>query len=120
MKFLSGVTFLLAWPVLSLAQVQLFLRDSWVTTLCNSIRSSLRDVAAGWFCLKESRWEVYCMSKMCCLMSQVRYSLQDSLRFLVQDSLAVLARFLLDTCQSVLNCPEDLVWGSDLIHSPYK
>ncbi|XP_041945152.1 dynein heavy chain 1, axonemal isoform X2 [Alosa sapidissima] len=102
------------------AQVQLFLRDSWVTTLCNSIRSSLRDVAAGWFCLKESRWEVYCMSKMCCLMSQVRYGLQDSLRFLVQHSLASLSQFLLDTCQNVLHCPQDMVWVGDLIHSPYK
>ncbi|XP_063071051.1 dynein axonemal heavy chain 1 [Engraulis encrasicolus] len=102
------------------AQVQLFLCDSWVTTLCNSIRSSLRDVASGWFCLKESRWEVYRMSKMCCFMSQVRYSLQDSLRFLVQDSLTNLTRFLLDTCQSVLRCPPDMEWGPDLINSPYK
>ncbi|XP_042561677.1 dynein axonemal heavy chain 1-like [Clupea harengus] len=101
-------------------QVQLFLHDSWVTILCNSIRSSLRDVGAGWFCLKESRWEVYCMSKMCCLMSQVRYSLQDSLRFLVQDSLASLSQFLLNSCQSVLHCPQDMVWGSDLIKSCYK
>ncbi|KAL7843672.1 hypothetical protein AOLI_G00251840 [Acnodon oligacanthus] len=102
------------------AQVQLFLKDSWVTTLCNGICSSLRDVRAGWFCLKESRWEVYHMSKMCRLMASIRYSLQDSLRFLVQDSLASLAQLLLDACHSVLHCPSDLTWGSNLINSPYK
>ncbi|KAL6464354.1 hypothetical protein MHYP_G00266710 [Metynnis hypsauchen] len=101
-------------------QVQLFLKDSWVTTLCNGICSSLRDVGAGWFCLKESRWEVYQMSKMCRLMASIRYSLQDSLRFLVQDSLASLAQLLLDACHNVLHCPSDLTWGSNLINSPYK
>ncbi|KAI4880923.1 hypothetical protein NFI96_025448, partial [Prochilodus magdalenae] len=102
------------------AQVQLFLKESWVTTLCNGICSSLWDVGAGWFSLKESRWEVYRMSKMCRLMSSVRYSLQDSLRFLVQDSLGSLAQLLLDACRNVLDCPSDLTWGSDLLRSPYK
>ncbi|XP_019911214.2 dynein heavy chain 1, axonemal [Esox lucius] len=102
------------------AQVQLFLRDSWVTALCNGVRASLRDVGPGWFRLTESRWEVYRMSKLCSLMARVRYSMQDSLRFLVQDSLVSLAQLLLDACQSVLHCPPDLTWGSDLISSPYK
>ncbi|KAM6980842.1 dynein axonemal heavy chain 1 [Aplochiton taeniatus] len=102
------------------AQVGLFLRDSWVTTLCNGIRSSLRDVGPGWYSLAESRWEVYRMSKLCSLMSLVRYSLQDSLRFLVQDSLVSLTQLLLDACHSVLACPGDILWGPDLINSPYK
>uniref|UniRef100_A0AAZ3Q3C2 Dynein heavy chain 1, axonemal n=1 Tax=Oncorhynchus tshawytscha TaxID=74940 RepID=A0AAZ3Q3C2_ONCTS len=102
------------------AQVQLFLRDSWVTTLCKGIHTSLRDVGPGWFSLTESRWEVYRMSKLCSLMALVRYSLQDSLRFLVQDSLVSLAQLLLDACHSVLHCPQDLIWGSNLINSPYK
>ncbi|XP_013988847.1 dynein axonemal heavy chain 1 isoform X2 [Salmo salar] len=102
------------------AQVQLFLRDSWVTTLCKGIHTSLRDVGPGWFSLTESRWEVYRMSKLCSLMALVRYSLQDSLRFLVQDSLVSLTQLLLDACHSVLHCPQDLTWGSNLINSPYK
>lgn len=100
--------------------MQLFLRDSWVTTLCKGIHTSLRDVGPGWFSLTESRWEVYRMSKLCSLMALVRYSLQDSLRFLVQDSLVSLAQLLLDACHSVLHCPQDLIWGSNLINSPYK
>ncbi|XP_072521546.1 dynein axonemal heavy chain 1 [Salminus brasiliensis] len=101
-------------------QVQLFLKDSWVSTLCKGICSSLRHVGPGWFSLNESRWEVYRMSKMCRLMALVRYNLQDSLRFLVQDSLTSLTRLLLDSCHSVLDCPSDLTWGPDLINSPYK
>ncbi|KAJ7998998.1 hypothetical protein DPEC_G00210820 [Dallia pectoralis] len=101
-------------------QVQLFLRDSWVTTLCNGIRVSLSDVGPGWLSLNVSQWDVYRMSKLCSLMARVRYSLQDSLRFLVQDSLVSLTQLLLDACQSVLHCPPDMTWGSDLINSPYK
>ncbi|KAM4613811.1 dynein axonemal heavy chain 1 [Polymixia lowei] len=102
------------------AQVAMFLRGSWVTTLCNGIRSNLKDIGPGWYSLDESCWVVYKMSKLCKLLSLVRYSLQDSLRFLVQVSLANLAQLLLDTCHSVLRCPQDLVWGNDLITSPYK
>ncbi|XP_067102135.1 dynein axonemal heavy chain 1 [Osmerus mordax] len=102
------------------AQVQLFLRDSLVTTLCNGVRYSLREVGPGWYSLSESRWEVYRMSKLCSLMGLVRYNLQDSLRFLVQDSMVSFAQLLLDACHSVLSCPQDLIWGSDLINSPYK
>ncbi|XP_062843095.1 dynein axonemal heavy chain 1 [Trichomycterus rosablanca] len=101
-------------------QVQLFLRDSWVTTLCKGIRFSLRDAQHGWYNLTESRWDVYRMSKLYRLMELVRYSLQDSLRFLVQDSLASVAQLILDACQSVLKCPPNLGWGSDLINSPYR
>nr|XP_023655546.1 dynein heavy chain 1, axonemal [Paramormyrops kingsleyae] len=102
------------------SQVQLYLRDTWVTTLCTGIRSSLRDVGPGWFDLSESRWDVYRLSKMSRLMALVRHVMQDSLRFLVQDSLVGLAQMLLDACHNVLHCPEDMDWGSDLINSPYK
>ena len=91
-----------------------------MTTLCNGVRYSLREVGPGWYSLSESRWEVYRMSKLCSLMGLVRYNLQDSLRFLVQDSMVSFAQLLLDACHSVLSCPQDLVWGSDLINSPYK
>ncbi|XP_069045720.1 dynein axonemal heavy chain 1 isoform X1 [Lepisosteus oculatus] len=102
------------------SQVQLFLRDTWVTTLCNAVRASLRDVGKGWFSLAERRWEVYRLSKLCRLMERLRFRLQDSLRFLVQDSLVSFAQLLLDACHSVLPCPEDMAWGADLVNSPYK
>ncbi|XP_029908318.1 dynein heavy chain 1, axonemal [Myripristis murdjan] len=101
-------------------QVGLFLRDSWVTTLSNTIRLKLRDVGPGWYSLNEHQWDLYKMSKLYSLMSLVRYKLQDSLRFLVLNSLSSLTQMVLDTCHSVLTCPQDLVWENDLITSPYK
>lgn len=58
------------------SQVALFLKDSWITTLRNAIRSSLFDIGKGWFNLKETRWEVYKISKMKCLMEMVKYCMQ--------------------------------------------
>ncbi|XP_066453022.1 dynein axonemal heavy chain 1 isoform X2 [Eleutherodactylus coqui] len=102
------------------SQVQLFLKDSWVSTLKNAIRSSLRDVGKGWYDLNECNWEVYRMSKLRQLMELIKFNLQDSLRFLVQDSIVSFTQFILDACYSVLSCPDELDWGGDLINSPYK
>lgn len=52
-------------------------------------------------------------------MALVRCIQQDSLRFLVENSLARLAKLVLDACHSVIHCPKDLSWGSDLKNSPY-
>ncbi|TTB85611.1 Dynein heavy chain 1, axonemal [Bagarius yarrelli] len=74
-------------------QVQLFLRETWISNLYNGIHFGLRDAGHGWFNLNESNW---------------------------QDSLNNLAQLVLDACHSVLRCPPDFEWGSDLIRSPYK
>lgn len=102
-----------------LTQVQLFLQDTWMTALCSGISSNLSNAGRGWYNLTSSRWDVYRMSKLCRLMALVRCIQQDSLRFLVQDSLASLAKLVLDMCYSVIHCPKDLSWGSDLKNSPY-
>ncbi|XP_051777061.1 dynein axonemal heavy chain 1 [Erpetoichthys calabaricus] len=102
------------------AQVQLFLKDSWINTLKATVRSSLREVGKGWYNLTETRWEVYRMSKLCKLMEQIKFTLQDSLRYLVQDSLVNFTQMIVDSCSSVFHCPKNLVWGSDLINSPFK
>ncbi|XP_030213444.1 dynein heavy chain 1, axonemal [Gadus morhua] len=102
------------------SQVSLFLRETWVSTLCENISSKLRSMGPGWYNLEESCWEVYRMSKLCRLLSVVRYRLQDSLRFLVQGSLQGLAQLVLDSCHCVHAAPPELVWGSDLITSPYR
>ncbi|XP_049894014.1 dynein axonemal heavy chain 1 [Epinephelus moara] len=101
-------------------QIHMFLRDSWMVTLSNSIHTNLENIGLGSYNLKESRWEIYRMSKLYRLMAVVRFNLQDSLRFLVQNSLASLTQLLLNACHSVLTCPQDLVWGDNLTTSPYK
>ncbi|XP_008570797.1 PREDICTED: dynein heavy chain 1, axonemal [Galeopterus variegatus] len=102
------------------SQVQMFLKDSWINTLKVAMRSSLHDTSKGWYNLCETNWEVYLMSKLRKLMELIKYMLQDTLRFLVQDSLASFSQFISDACCSVLDCTEDMVWGEDLINSPYR
>ena len=46
--------------------------------------------------------------------------LQDTLRYLVQDSLALYRQTVHDGCHEVLNVQEDFVWGEDIIKSPFK
>ncbi|XP_033612844.1 dynein heavy chain 1, axonemal isoform X2 [Fukomys damarensis] len=104
----------------TLSQVQMFLKDSWISTLKVAMRSSLRDMSKGWYNLYESNWEVYLMSKLRKLMEMIKYMLQDTLRFLVQDSLASFTQFISDACGSVLDCPDDMAWGEDLMNSPCR
>uniref|UniRef100_UPI0037E91524 dynein axonemal heavy chain 1 n=1 Tax=Semicossyphus pulcher TaxID=241346 RepID=UPI0037E91524 len=101
-------------------QINLFLREAWMVTLSNSIRSKLESLGKGAFNVNESCWEIYKFSKLYRLMAVVRFNMQDSLRFLVQGSLISLTQLLLDACHSVLPCPQDLVWGNNLMNSPYK
>lgn len=98
----------------------MFLKDSWISTLKVAMRSSLRDMSKGWYNLYETNWEVYLMSKLRKLMELLKYMLQDTLRFLVQDSLASFSQFISDACCNVLDCPDDMVWVEDLINSPYR
>lgn len=62
--------------IVFLFQVQLFLKDSWLTSLQTSIKTSLRDIGKGWFNLEEDNWEVYKLSKLSKLMELVRFSMQ--------------------------------------------
>ena len=45
---------------------------------------------------------------------------QDSLRYLVQDSLAAFTQMILDATYSVMDQGEDFDWGEDIINSNYK
>ena len=49
-----------------------------------------------------------------------RGSWQDSLRYLVQNSLKSFTQMIHDACYQVLDCPEDMVWSNSLLVSEYK
>ncbi|XP_071830856.1 dynein axonemal heavy chain 1-like isoform X2 [Apostichopus japonicus] len=102
------------------SQVQLFLKDSWIATLRAAIRTSLRDVGKGWYNLHETNWEVYQRSKLKSFMEMVKFCMQDSLRYLVQDSLVSFTQMLLDAAFSVLELSGEMEWGMNLIHSQFK
>ncbi|XP_074532910.1 dynein axonemal heavy chain 1-like [Halichoeres trimaculatus] len=101
-------------------QIHNYLKEKWLVATSNSFHSHLGGFNRGAYNLNESSWEMYTFSKLYKLMVVVRNKMQDSLRFLVQDSLVSLTQAFLDTCDSVLTCPQDLVWGNNLITSSYK
>ncbi|XP_076826201.1 dynein axonemal heavy chain 1-like isoform X3 [Clavelina lepadiformis] len=101
-------------------QVQLFLRDSWISTLRAVVRGSFQYVGKGWFNMYETNWEVYRISKLKKYMEMVKFCMQDSLRYLVQDSLSNFTNMILDACYQVLECPDIITWGDSIIVSKYK
>ncbi|XP_055077981.1 dynein axonemal heavy chain 1 [Periophthalmus magnuspinnatus] len=101
-------------------QVNLYLRETWISTVTKVIRSALLKIGRGTYDVNESSWKMYEITKLRKLMNVVRYKMQDALRYLVQNSLTSLTQRIMDACYSTLTCSEDLVWGEDLITSPYK
>ncbi|XP_050760847.1 dynein axonemal heavy chain 1 [Gymnogyps californianus] len=101
-------------------QVQMFLKGTWIDTLKIAVKSNLRDAGKDWYNLEQSHWDVYQMSKLHKLMKRVKFMLQDSVRYLVQNSLISFTQLLLDACHGILNCSKDMEWGDDLISSPYR
>lgn len=55
-----------------------------------------------------------------CLWLMCFSFLQDSMRYLIQDSLVNFTQMVLDSSHSTLQLPEDFTWGNDLITSTYK
>ncbi|NXN51379.1 DYH1 protein, partial [Rynchops niger] len=101
-------------------QVQMFLKDTWIHTLKTAVKSNLRHAGKDWYNLEQSHWDVYQMSKLHKLMTRIKFMLQDSLRYLVQNSLISFTQLLLDACHGILSCTQDMEWGDDLINSPYR
>jgi dynein heavy chain len=59
-----------------------------------TIRLSLKDAGKGHYNLAESSFEAYRFSKLRRLLGLVRFSMEDSLRYLVQGSMAKFVAFM--------------------------
>ena len=68
--------------------------NSILLSLKNGIKTSLKDVGKGWFNLQENRMELYEVSKLKKFMNVVKFMMEDSIRFLVEDSLEAYTKFL--------------------------
>ncbi|XP_078481026.1 dynein axonemal heavy chain 1-like isoform X3 [Ciona intestinalis] len=101
-------------------QVQLFLRDSWISTLRMVVRGSFQYVGKGWFNMYETNWEVYRISKLRKYMEMVKFCMQDSLRYLVQDSLTNFTTMISDACYQVMECKDEMEWPGTVLASPFK
>ncbi|KAK2152282.1 hypothetical protein LSH36_335g03002 [Paralvinella palmiformis] len=53
-------------------------------------------------------------------MEMVKFNMQDSLRYLVQESLVNFTQMVLDACHSTLTLTEDFSWGKDVVNSNFK
>nr|AML30859.1 axonemal inner arm dynein heavy chain 3 [Marsilea vestita] len=82
----------------SIEQTSMHLRDSWTSVLKNIIRSSFKDVGKGWFNLQETSLDAYDASKMKRFLRMVRYMMEDSVRFLVEDTLTRYCNFVERHC----------------------
>lgn len=66
--------------------------------LKNIIRSSFKDVGKGWFNLQECSLDAYDASKMKRFLKMVRFMMEDSVRYLVEDTLARYCNFVERHC----------------------
>lgn len=98
--------------------MSLFLKDSWISTLRNAIRTSLRDVGKGWFNIHEKNFQVYEISKLKKLMEMVKFIMQVrnfSLIFLLTLLLVALSNWLkkvLAYFHGWLFSPPRIPWGT--------
>eukprot|EP00983_Pelagomonas_calceolata_P040046 1137442-Pelagomonas_calceolata.AAC.1 len=83
-----------------------YLKDTWVVTLKNAIKSSFKDVGKGW----------YEFSKLKKFLTQTKFIMEDTLRFLVEDSLQRLVAFVRIACSHVRLRPKLGCFVSAAVH----
>ncbi|KAG2485619.1 hypothetical protein HYH03_015682 [Edaphochlamys debaryana] len=75
-----------------------YLKDTWCVALRNAIRNSFKDVGKGWFNLGEASMETYEFSKLRKFLTLTRFVMEDTMRALVEDSLAKFTAFVQGCC----------------------
>ncbi|KAG2439747.1 hypothetical protein HYH02_010624 [Chlamydomonas schloesseri] len=75
-----------------------YLKDTWCVALRNAIRNSFKDVGKGWFNLGEASMETYEFSKLRKFLTLTRFMMEDTMRGLVEESLAKFAGFIQGCC----------------------
>ena len=86
-------------------QVSNQVKETWILTLKNLIRSSFKDVGKGWFNLNEQNQETYEFSKLKKFLRVVRFMMEDTLRILIESSYEKFVNFIEAEC----NCAVDIV-----------
>ncbi|XP_025097584.1 dynein heavy chain 1, axonemal-like [Pomacea canaliculata] len=101
-------------------QVSAYLKDNWLRTVITAIRTNLMDLGKGWYNIHETKYYIYTLSPLKRYMETVKFMMQDSLRYLVLDSLTLFTQVIVDACESVMELDENFTWGNDLKKSPFK
>ncbi|TPX59753.1 hypothetical protein SpCBS45565_g07659 [Spizellomyces sp. 'palustris'] len=92
----------------SLQNMKALLKDSWINTLKTALKNGFKDVGKGWYNMRETNLEVYRISKLKKFMTTVKFIMQDSLRFLVLNSLGDYIRLI-----SSISCQRVIVSGTN-------
>eukprot|EP00775_Hariotina_reticulata_P004794 gene4794-5043_t len=82
----------------SMDAVSNHLKDNWMASIKNIIKSSFEGIGKGWYNLAESNFESYRFSKLRRLMSLVRYGMEDTLRYLAEGSMREFVGFIQASC----------------------
>ena len=80
-----------------LQQMLGFIRDNWVPALKSDIRNSLKDVGKGSFNLQETNREIYEFSKLKRFLTMVNLKMEDSLRYMEEQSVTQYQKFLMES-----------------------
>ena len=75
-----------------------YLQDTFVPVLHRSVTSSLERAGKGWFSLAVSDRKTYESSKLCKLLTAVRFMMESTVRQLVLDSVRAFAAFARTAC----------------------
>ena len=78
----------------AIQQTAAYLKDTWLTSLKNSLRNGLKDVGKGWFNLNETKREVYDISKLKKFMTMINFMMQDTLRSMTEESMESYSNFI--------------------------
>ncbi|KXS21750.1 hypothetical protein M427DRAFT_107149 [Gonapodya prolifera JEL478] len=71
----------------NLQAVKAATREQWIPNLKTIIKNGFKEVGKGWYNVQESNMEVYKISKFKKFMNSVKFLMQDTLRFLLFNSL---------------------------------
>ncbi|XP_005102124.3 dynein heavy chain 1, axonemal [Aplysia californica] len=96
-----------------------YLKENWLNKLKSAIRKSFISVRKGWFNIYEDNWALYQISKLKKFIETVKFMMQDTLRFLVVDSLTNFVQMIVDTCYTTMNVRPTFKWPKSFIQSPF-
>lgn len=81
------------------------LQDKWSPACRNIILSSLRDVGKGWFNLNEQNRDIYEFSKLKRLIRVVKQMMEDTLRFMIEDTVRKFNTFIAKAAAGTVTIP---------------
>lgn len=74
------------------------LQEIWVKKIVAHIKTSLKNVGKGWLNIYESKREIYDMSKLKRFITAVRFMMEDTLRFMTEDSISEFTDYITQMC----------------------